>query len=149
MSISSSSSSTLSRLARTLDSSASCRRLAEEAWERFGGIKFGSSQRSVAYDLVFAYEIRYEDVAQSMGIGTIGTNHRLIVEYHAVTCTKSSSGGREISKDEKSLAPHFWSFGSNDIDKLAIGGKEGVELRANFILVYFVIEIVDIRVVLG
>lgn len=76
---------------------------------------------------------------------TIRTDHRLIVEYHAVTCTESSSGGREISKDEKRLAPHFWSFGSNDVDKLPMGGKESVELRANFILVYLVIEIVDIK----
>jgi hypothetical protein len=73
------------------------------------------------------------------------TDQRLIVEYHAVTCTKSSSGGREISKDEKRLAPHFWRFGSNDVNKLPIGGEESVELRANFILVYLVIEIVDIK----
>lgn len=79
------------------------------------------------------------------GRGRVRTDHGLIIEYHAITCTKSSSGGREVCIDQKRLAPHFWGFGGHNIDKLAIGGKEGVELRADFVFVDFVIEIVDVK----
>ena len=95
------------------------------------------------------YASRGPGMSGKIGTSLVWTDHRLIVEYQAITCAEGGGGGGEVCIDEKCLASHFWCFGGYDIDKFSIGSKEGIELRANFILVYLVIEIVDIKGCVG
>ncbi len=74
---------------------------------------------------------------------------RFIIEKHAFTSAHSAGGTSKIVKDEESLASHLGAFGSNNIDYLAIGSEESKKLQAQFILVDFVVEIIDIKSSIG
>jgi len=75
----------------------------------------------------------------------ITTNHGFIIKEHPFACTHSSSCPCEVVEDEESLTPHSGCFGGDNVCDFAIGGEESKELAAKLVLVYLVVEIVDIK----
>ena len=73
------------------------------------------------------------------------TDHGLIIEHHAFTRPHRGRRGSEIGEHEERLSSHFCAFGSYHIYYFSIGGEQGIQLRAQLILVDLVIEVVDVE----
>lgn len=76
----------------------------------------------------------------------LGTHDAAVVKVKAIQGPPGGRGTAQVLKDDKGLPSHSLCARRDDVDDVAVGGEEGVELSPQFCVGVWVCGWVDVRV---